>query len=308
MSWYPIDSWIVIVGLLAAGSCALLGNFLVLRRLSMLGDAISHSVLPGLAIAYMATETRTSVVLFLGAAIVGLLTAFMTESVSRLGKLDHGASLGIVFTSFFALGLILIVQGADHVDLDPSCVLYGAIELTPLDIVRSPEVAGRFFEVPRAVPLLAMVFLINLSFVVLFFKELSIASFDPQLARTMGLPVNRLHYGLMLLVALTSVAVFEVVGSIIVIAMLIVPPAAAYLLTERLSGMVFLSVILAFFSALLGHISALFVPRWFGFESTSTSGMMAVVAGLIFFLVLLFSPTHGLLIRQRRKKASRQES
>ena len=139
MSWYPIDSWIVIVGLLAAGSCALLGNFLVLRRLSMLGDAISHSVLPGLAIAYMATETRTSVVLLLGAAIVGLLTAFMTESVSRLGKLDHGASLGIVFTSFFALGLILIVQGADHVDLDPSCVLYGAIELTPLDIVRSPE-------------------------------------------------------------------------------------------------------------------------------------------------------------------------
>lgn len=300
MSWYAIDTWIVVVGILATVSCALLGNFLVLRKMSMMGDAISHAVLPGLAIAFIVTGSRASLTMFISAAVVGVLTAVFTQWISRFGNVDRGASMGIVFTTLFAIGLLLIVQAADHVDLDPGCVLYGAIELTPLDVVWRPELFGLELGVPRAALVLAGVLLLNTLFVALFFKELRISSFDPELATTMGINANLMHYLLMTLVAITTVAAFEAVGSIIVIAMLIVPPAAAYLLTDRLGCMILISAGLGVLSAVLGHISALIVPGWFGYESTSTSGMMAVVAGLIFTVVLFGAPRHGVLVRLKK--------
>lgn len=301
MEWYTIDTWIVIVGALAAVSCAVLGNFLVLRKMSMMGDAISHAVLPGLAIAFLLTQARASLMMFIAAAVVGVLTAVFTQWISRFGNVDQGASMGIVFTTLFALGLLLIVQAADHVDLDPGCVLYGAIELTPLDVVWRPEILGVALEVPRAALVLSGVLLVNLLFVLLFFKELRIASFDPELATTVGISANRMHYLLMTLVAVTTVAAFEAVGSIIVIAMLIVPAAAAHLLTDRLGAMIVWSIVLALLSAVLGHFAALIVPTWMGFESTSTSGMMAVVAGLIFAIVLLFAPRYGIVSKRLHK-------
>ncbi len=301
MEWFAIDTWIVVVGILAAVSCALLGNFLVLRKMSMMGDAISHAVLPGLAIAFLLTHARASLAMFIGAAVVGVLTAVFTQWVSRFGNVDRGASMGIVFTTLFAAGLLLIVQAADHVDLDPGCVLYGAIELTPLDVVWRPEVFGYELAVPRAAVVLTIVLLLNLAFVVGFFKELRISSFDPELSTTLGISSNLMHYLLMTLVAITTVAAFEAVGSIIVIAMLIVPAAAAHLLTDRLGMMVLLSSVLAILSAGLGHISALIVPGWFGFESTSTSGMMAVTAGLIFTVVMFCAPRYGILVKKFRK-------
>ena len=295
MIWYAIDSWIVVTGIFAAVACALLGNFLLLQRMSLMGDAISHAVLPGLAIAYLLTYARASVVMFAGAAVAGLLTALLTDTISRLGKVDRGASMGIVFTTFFALGLLLIVQAADHVDLDPGCVLYGAIELTPLDVAWQVDLGGFLWEVPRAVLVLGGTLSLNIGFVIIFFKELRLVAFDPELARTQGLPVAALHRGLMALVAVTAVAAFEAVGSILVIAMLIVPPAGAFLLVRRLPAMILVSVLLAAFSAVLGHAGALVVPGWLGFTSTSTSGMMAVAAGFLFLLALLFSPSNGLL-------------
>ena len=189
------------------------------------------------------------------------------------------------------------MQGADHVDLDPSCVLYGAIELTPLDVVWRPTLFGLSIEVPRAALVLAGVTSFNAAFVVAFFKELRISSFDAELATTMGIDSKLMHYLLMTLVAVTTVACFEAVGSIIVIAMLIVPAATAHLLTDRLWLMVVLSVLIAIGSAVLGHLSALIVPAWFGFADTSTSGMMAVMAGLIFLTVMLFAPKYGVLPR-----------
>ncbi len=133
MEWTSFDSWIVVTGMLSAMACALLGNYLVLRRMSMMGDAISHAVLPGLAIAFIVTGSRGSLPMLVGATLIGIVTAFLIQVVIRLSGLDKGASMGVIFTTLFALGLILIRQAADHVDLDPSCVLYGAIELTPLD-------------------------------------------------------------------------------------------------------------------------------------------------------------------------------
>lgn len=306
MGWYMIDTWIVIVGILSAVACALLGNFLVLRKMSMMGDAISHAVLPGLAIAFLITGARASLTMFIGAAVVGVLTAVFTQWVSRFGKVDEGASMGIVFTTLFAVGLLLIVQAADHVDLDASCVLYGAIELTPLDVVWRPTLLGAVLEVPRAAVVLASVCLVNLLFVVVFFKELRISSFDAELATTMGISANLMHYMLMTLVAVTTVAAFEAVGSIIVIAMLIVPAATAHLLTDRLDVMVLLSVCFAALSAVLGHITALLLPGWLGFDprvvdATSTSGMMAVMSGVCFLVILFCAPRYGILVKRFRR-------
>lgn len=294
-SW-ELDGWIVAAGVLCAISASLLGNFLVLRRMSMLGDAITHAVLPGLAVAFFISESRSSIPMFLGAVIVGILTALFTEWIRRFGRVDEGASMGVVFTSLFALGLVMIVQAADHVDLDASCVLYGSIEYTPLDLI---SFGG--LEVPRAVLVMGIVSLINAGFVLAFFKELKLSSFDPALATTTGFNASLIHYLLMILVAVTAVAAFESVGNILVVAMFIVPPAAAYMLTDRLSTMIWLSVVLAILSAVLGHIAAIEIPGWFGFRSTTTSGMMATVAGLLLLFCTLLGPRHGIATRYVRR-------
>jgi manganese/zinc/iron transport system permease protein len=291
LQWYwELDGWIVAAGVLSAVSCALLGNFLVLRRMSMMGDAISHAVLPGIAIAFLIFESRGAYVMFVGAVVAGMLTALFTQWVHSMGKVEQSASMGVVFTSLFAVGLILIVRALDHVDLDPGCVLYGAIETVPMQM---HTVFGA--EIPRAVLTLAPVLVLNVLFVIGFFKELKISSFDPALATTMGVNASLMHYLLMTLVAATTVASFESVGSILVIAMLIVPAAAAHLLTDRLATMIVLSALLAAASAVIGHVSALTVPRLFGFTDTSTAGMMAVAAGAIFAVVMLGAPRYGLI-------------
>ncbi|TWT89342.1 metal ABC transporter permease [Stieleria varia] len=296
-AWGWLDNWIVVVGCLSALAAALLGNFLVLRRMSMLGDAVTHAVLPGIAIAFLITQSRSSLPMFIGAVIVGVLTAVFTEWIRGIGKVDEGASMGVVFTSLFAFGLVLLVQTADKVDLDPNCVLYGAIELTPLDYF----VIGDK-QIPRAALVLGIVTVINALFVTVFFKELKISSFDPALATTMGISAKGMHYALMVLVSVTAVASFESVGSILVVAMFIVPPAAAYMLTDRLGWMICLSGLIAIASASLGHVAAIVVPTWFGYGSTTTSGMMAVVAGLLFVVAACLGPRHGVIIKAIRRQ------
>lgn len=293
---WSLDGWIIAAGALCAVASALVGNFLVLRKMSMLGDAISHAVLPGLAAAFFLTGSRDSLPMFAGAAIVGVLTALFTESIRRFGKVDEGAAMGVVFTALFAAGLVMIVQAADRVDLDPGCVLYGAIEMTPLNTVPIGQ-----FEIPRVVLVLGSVLLLNLSCVVLFYKEFKIASFDPALATTLGFNDSVMHYLLTTLVAITAVASFEAVGNILVVAMLIVPPAAAYLCTNRLRSMIVISVVVALLSAVLGHVGAITIPRMFGYRSTTTAGMMATMAGLLFVVALLFAPRHGVVVGFARK-------
>jgi manganese/zinc/iron transport system permease protein len=292
MNWTLLDTWIVITGMLCAASCALLGSFLVLRKMSMMGDAISHAVLPGLAIAFLLTGSRASWPMFVGAAVVGILTALFTEWIRGFGKVDEGASMGVVFTALFAIGLILVVQSADKVDLDPGCVLYGAIELVVLDTL---NIFG--FEIPRAAAMLSIVLAVNLSAVLLFYKELKISSFDPALATTLGINARFMHYLLMTLVAVTTVASFESVGSILVVAMLIAPAAAAHMLTDRLSAMLLVSVIIGLLSAVLGHVGAIEIPRFFGRPSTTTAGMMAAAAGLLFAIAVLAAPRHGVIVK-----------
>lgn len=290
MNWTANDLHIILVGGLCAMACALPGTFLLLRRMSMMGDAISHAVLPGLAIAFLISGTRTSWWMFFGAAIAGVLTALFTQWITRFGKVERGAAMGIVFTTLFAIGLILIKQTADDVDLDAGCVLYGALEYTPLNLVTLFETETLILEVPHAALVIGATLLFNIIVIGLFFKEFTMASFDPGLAETQGFRPRLMHYLLMTLVAVTTVAAFEAVGSIIVIAMLIVPPATAFLITRKLPALIAISLIVALLSAILGQISSQALPHLFGLPETTSSGMMATASGFLFLLAWLFGP------------------
>lgn len=291
MNWNFTDTWIVVTGALCAIACAIPGCFLVLRKMSMMGDAISHAVLPGLAIAFLFTGSRESLPMFIGAAVTGVLTALFTQWINRFANVDRGAAMGVVFTTLFAIGLILIRRAADKVDLDASCVLYGALEQSV------PIVPG---ELPRAAIINGCVMLMNIFLVALFYKEFRLSSFDASLSDTLGFSSAAMHYLLMTMVAVTTVAAFESVGSIIVIAMLIVPAATAQLLTKRLLPMLIVASLVGAASALIGHIATLKVPGWFGYESTVTSGMMAFVSGVLFVIAWIFSPQGGLIARNKR--------
>lgn len=306
-TWNASDTWVIVIGALAAMACALPGCFLLLRRQSLMGDAISHTSLLGIVAAFfvshwlveanvISSTTELSVrhiAMCLGAVGVGVLSAWLTESLQKLGQVESSAALGVVFTSMFALGLLLIRAVADDVHIDPDCVLYGAIETAPLETIGDSDI-------PRAAVVNGVALAINLLLTMLVFKELQLSAFDPALATSLGIPAHLMHYGLMGVTAMTLVAAFESVGSILVIAMLIVPPATAYLLTDRLPRLIGLSLLVAALSAALGHVGALTLPRLLRLpdvQDASTAGMMATAAGVLFVLAMLLGPRHGILSR-----------
>lgn len=284
------DLWTVGTAVLCSVACGLVGCFLVLRRMALLGDAISHAILPGLAIAFLMTNSREPLAMLGGAMVVGVLTALLSAGLSRWGKVPEDASMGVVFTTLFAVGVLLITLVARDVDLDPGCVLYGLIEFVPFDTV--PFAGGR---VPRSFLWLSVALGVNLTLIVVFFKELKIVCFDPYLATTMGISATLVHYGLMTLVAATSVAAFEAVGSILVVAMLVAPGATAHLITDKLSRMLWWSGALAALSAVAGYALAVRL-------NTSVAGMIATVSLAMFVLAAVASPRHGVLARVRRAR------
>lgn len=279
------DLWTAGTAVLCSVACAVIGCFLVLRRLSLLGDAISHAILPGLAVAFMLTQSRSPSAMVAGALAVGVMTALLSGGLSRWGKVPEDASMGVVFTTLFAVGVILISFTARDIDLDPGCVLYGLIEFVPFDTVR---LGG--FEVPRAFAWLGAALALNVGLIVAFYKELKIVCFDPELATSMGISAAVVHYGLMSAVAGTCVASFEAVGSILVIAMLVAPGATAHLLTDRLSRMLTLSAVIAAACAVSGYAAAVWL-------NTSVAGMIATLALLVFILTAIGSPRYGVVGR-----------
>lgn len=277
---------ILVVGSLVAASCALVGSFLVLRKMALLGDAISHSVLPGIAIAFFVTGERAALPMVLGAGALGVITVFLVELFHRSRRLKEDASIGVVFPALFSIGVILVSRYASQVDLDLDCVLYGEIAYTPWDLL----FWGSQSFGPKALWVTGGVLVLNALFVGVFYKELKISTFDPELAASLGFSPTWLHYGLMSAVSLTVVGSFESVGAILVVAMLVVPPATAFLLTDRLSRLLALAVGLGVLSAVAGY----WLARWW---DCSIAGAMAVVAGFFFVLALGLSPRYGLLGR-----------
>ena len=286
MNWTELDTWIVMTGVLVCMACTLPGAFLMLNRQSMLGDGISHAVLPGLAIAFLMTGSRNIIPMVIGAVLAGLLTAVLTQAVQRFGQVESGAALGVVFCGLFATGLILIRLAADRVDLDADCVLYGSIETAVVDVNR----------VPRVTWISGGLLLLNAVLTACFYKELKISAFDPVLATTLGFHADWLRLGLTLVASVTTVLAFESVGSILVIAMLVAPAAAASLVTRRLNVLLGLAMLFAALSAVLGHLGAITLPGFAGkflgqphLGATSSSAMMAVSAGIIFMMCWAFA-------------------
>lgn len=301
-----LDLFPLMAGVLAAVCCGLLGNFLLLRKQSMMGDAISHSVLPGLVIAFLIASSRSPVVMLLGASLAGGVTVVLIEIVKRYGRVEPGAAMGVVFSILFAIGVLLIEKAAvRHVDLDADCVLHGQLET--LVWYTAPESMRGLFStetlnsIPRQVWTLAVMTVLAIFFISILFKELRLAAFDAALATTLGFSSTLLHYALMLFVAAATVASFEAVGSILVIAMLICPAAVARLLTDRLLSQILVSVLIAVVSAVGGYFSATIIPDLFGYDAVNAAGAMTVVSGILLLIAILLSPRHGIISRMIRR-------
>ncbi|MEC1636067.1 metal ABC transporter permease [Bacillus mojavensis] len=289
------EAWIIVTGILVGVSCALIGTFLVLRRMAMLADAISHTVLLGIVGAFLVTKSLDGIPMFIGAAVSGLLTAFLVQLLHSKG-VQSDAAIGVVFTSLFAVGVILLsVYGANvHLDIEHS--LMGEIAFVPWSTVT-------IFGVdigPKAFWMLVAVLLFNITMVSVCYKEFKIASFDPQMALAIGIPVMLIHYLQMGMLSLTTVASFDSVGAILVVAMLIVPPAAAHLLTDRLLYMLIISAVIGGLSALLGYICA----TWL---NVSISGAMAAMTGFFYAGAFLFSPSNGVMTKKMRTLKTQKE-
>jgi len=283
--------YIILTGSLVAVSCAILGCFLILRKMAMVGDAISHAVLPGIVIAFLWTGSRDSFAMLLGAGALGIIATFLIEFFTNKGNLQSDAAIGVTFTWLFALGIILISAFTGQVDLDQECVLYGEIAYVPLDTIM---LASGVDIGPQAIYLLGAVLLLVIAFVLLGFNQLRLTSFDPQYAISLGISATLWNYLLMAFVSFTTVASFESVGAILVVAFLIAPAASAYLLTKKLKYMIILASVFGVLSSIGGH----FLAVWL---NGSIAGAMATIAGLIFGIAFVY-------VRLRTKRYAKMAS
>jgi len=281
---------IQLVAILTASACALVGVFLILRGMAMMSDAISHAILFGIVLAFFWIKDISSPLLILAAALTGLLTVSLVEIIHRTKLVREDAAMGLVFPLLFSIGVILITRYAENIHLDTDAVLLGELAFAPLN---------RLFFLgidlgPKAFFIMAGIFSLNLFFILFFYKELKLTTFDSGLAAALGFMPGFIHYALMSLVSLTAVGAFDTVGSILVVALMITPPATAYLITNQLSRMIVGSIIVGVFSAISGY----WIAHWL---DVSIAGSMATMTGVIFLSVFLLAPENGLIARTRRR-------
>jgi manganese/zinc/iron transport system permease protein len=292
MIWIEIE--IQLIAIVVAIACALPGVFLVLRRMALMSDAISHTVLLGIVLAFFVTGSITSPLLIAGAALMGVFTVALVEVLLRTRLVREDASIGLVFPVLFSIAVILIAKFAGSVHLDTDAVLLGELAFAPF---RRLEIGGRDIG-PRTLYVMGGVLLLNGAFLAAFYKELKLSTFDAGLAAALGFSPALLHYAFMTVVSVTAVGAFDAVGSILVVALMIAPPAAAYLLTDRLPVMLGLSALIGAASAIAGFWAA-----WIA--DTSIAGAMAAMTGVSFLLALLFAPERGLVAIARRHRRQR---
>ena len=259
-------------------ACAVLGVFLVLRRLSMVSDAISHSVLLGIVIGYFVTKDIGSVLLIIGASLFGVLTTVCIELLIKSKRVTEDASVGIIFPLFFSIAVILITRYARNVHLDTEVVLIGEIILAPLHRINFLGIS-----LPKALVQMSLVLLINAAFIAVFYRKLKISSFDPVYAGVAGIAGTGLYYVFMALVSFTAVSAFESVGAILAIAFFISPAASAYLISKDLKITIFLAAVYAVVNSCIGYFLAVKF-------NVSMSGMCAVVSGLTFMITIAVYP------------------
>lgn len=285
---------IQLIAVMVSVACALPGTFLVLRKMSMMSDSITHTILLGIVLAFFLTQDLSSPILITGAALIGVVTVWLTETVTRTRLVSEDSAIGLVFPLLFSIAIILITRYAGSVHLDTDSVLLGELAFAPFDRM---TVFGRDLGA-KAIYTSGFLLLLNAAFIIFCYKELKVVTFDPMLAAAMGFSPVLLHYSLMTLVSLTAVGAFEAVGSVLVVAFMIGPPVTAYLLTDDLKKMLMLSCGFGAASGILGY-------QFASVLDVSIAGSMAVVTGLIFFVTFLLAPHRGLaavLMRKRRQQ------
>ena len=287
---------IQLIAIVTAIACALPGVFLVLRRMTLMSDAISHAILPGIVLAFFLTESLSSPLLILAAAGTGVLTVLFVELLQRTKLVKEDAAIGLTFPALFSIGVILISRFAKNVHLDTDAVLLGELAIAPLNRL---EVFGYNLG-PLSLYVMGGILVLNFAFILLFYKELKLVTFDVSLAAALGFTPTLIHYGLMTLVSITTVGAFDAVGSILVVALIAGPPATAYLMTDRLSRMLILSVIIGSVNAVTGY--------WIAFLfDVSIAGSIATMTLLIFVSVFLVVPNRGLIAIARRHARQKWE-
>ncbi|MEM7462561.1 MAG: metal ABC transporter permease [Pseudomonadota bacterium] len=285
----------MLIGILAAIACALPGNFLILRRQALIGDAISHVVLPGIVVAFLITGTISTWPMIFGAAAASIVAVIIIEAIRRFGKIEPGAAMGVTFTSMFAAGVLLLEQSdTSSVHIDVEHALYGNLEsliwleaegwhslIDPVALATLPDELTRMAAVAVLIGIGTWV----------FWRPLKISTFDETFANSIAIPVSAVGFGLVVSAAIAAVAAFDAVGSIIVIAMFICPPAAARLMTNRLELQIMWSILFATLSAILGYLFAGYGPQWVGLDNAvSAAGMIATVSGVILALACCLAP------------------
>jgi len=273
------DAIIISTAILISASCGLVGVFLILRKMAMIGDAISHAVLPGIVLAFLFSGSRESLPVLIGAVLVGVLATVLIELFHKKARLQEDASIGVTFTWLFAIGVILISLFSRQVDLDQDCVLYGEIAYVPLDVFLLSD--GSSIG-PRALWIGGGLLIIVLTFIIVGYKALQVTSFNQEFAAAIGLSTMFWHYALMSVVSMVTVASFEVVGAILVVALLVGPAATAYLLSSRLPVMLVLTVLFGILSSITGY----YLAKWI---NGSIAGAIATMIGFWFGVVFVYS-------------------
>jgi manganese/zinc/iron transport system permease protein len=287
---------IVIIAVVVAVACALPGVFLILRRMSLMSDAISHAILVGIVLAFFVTRDLGSPLLLVAAAGTGVLTVTLVELLLRSRLVREDAAIGLVFPALFSIGVILIARYAGDVHLDIDAVLLGELAFAPFQRV---VIAGADIG-PRALYVMGCILIVNALFIGIFYKEMKLTTFDASLAAALGFSPVLIHYAFMSLVSLTAVGAFDAVGSILVVALMIAPPCCAYLLTDRLSSMLWLSATFGAASAVSGYAVAHALDA-------SIAGSMAGMSGVLFLLTFAVAPERGLVAQLRRRPRQRAE-
>ncbi len=289
MSTFQLE--IQLVATVVAAACALPGTFLVLRRMAMMSDAISHAILPGIVVGFFLTGNLSSPLLILGGATAGLLTVVLVEWIRKTNRVREDAAIGLVFSSLFAVGVILIARFARDIHLDTDAVLLGELAFVPFNRL---ILAGRDLG-PQALYATGMAGILCLGFILLFYKELKLATFDRALCATLGFLPGILHYALMGLISMTAVAAFDAVGSILVVALMVGPPVSAYLITNRFGYMILYSVALGMTASIAGYWIAHLLDA-------SIAGCMAVMVGVQFAVLFCIAPEQGVLAAWKRRR------
>ena len=287
---------IQLIASIVAIACAIPGTFLVLRKMALISDAISHSILPGLVLGFFITHDLNSPLLIIMAALSGVVTVILVEFIQKTKLVKEDTAIGLVFPVLFSIGVIMIAKNANDVHLDTDAILLGELAFAPFDrfLVDGSDLG------PKSLWIIGTILLITIGLLFAFFKELKISTFDAGLATALGFSPIMIHYGLMSVASITIVGSFDAVGAILVVALMIAPAATAYLLTDNLKRMLSLSVVFGVFSAIAGY----WLAHWL---DASISGSMTTILGIVFLLVYLFAPKRGLISVLYRNKQQQIE-